>query len=163
MEKRIGWKGAAELLGIVGVIGSLVFVALEIRQNTNAVRSTTIQGVLDQAFAMNLVPVENADLREAIYSEPDELSADQRRQVAWFYAALMRVQLNRFSQAQIGVLNEDDMLELGARGGVYQLPSFRGWWATRGGRYSPEFVEFINSIVDGPPVDQEFTVDGSTQ
>ena len=108
-ELRIGWKSSAEILGIVGVIASLVFVALEIRQNTDAVRSATIQGVLEQSFAANLVPVDNAGLREAIYSSPEELSDDQRRQLGWFYTALLRTQLNRFSQSELGVLEEAEV------------------------------------------------------
>jgi len=156
MEKLLGWRGLAEILGIVGVIGSLLFVAMEIQQNTDAVRSASIQGVLDQSFAANLPPVDNASLREAIYSAPDELNDDQRRQLAWFYAALIRVQLNRFYQAQVGVLDEESVLELGARGGVFQVPTFKSWWATQGGRYSPEFEDFIDSIVNGEPVDSSW-------
>ena len=100
------WKETAEVLGVLGVIASLVFVAMEIRQNTDAVRSTAIQGMLDQSFAANLTPVENAGLREAIYSTPEKLTDDQRRQLGWFYAALIRLQLNRYSQAGIGVVDE---------------------------------------------------------
>lgn len=77
----LGWRSIAEILGIIGVIGSLVFVALEIRQNTDAVRSATIQGVLDQSFAVNLPPVDNRGLRDALYLAPDELNDDQRRQL----------------------------------------------------------------------------------
>jgi hypothetical protein len=40
---RISLRGIAEILGIFGVIGSRVFVALEIRQNADAVRSATIR------------------------------------------------------------------------------------------------------------------------
>ena len=42
---KLTWKGLIEILGILGVIGSLIFVALEIRQNTNALRSATIQAI----------------------------------------------------------------------------------------------------------------------
>ena len=155
-EVRLGWKSFAEILGIMGVIGSLVFVALEIRQNTDAVRSATIQGVLDQSFAANLPPVDNATLRDALYLAPEELSDDQRRQLMWFFTAVLRVQLNRFYQAQVGVLDEEAVLELGARGGMFQLPTFKRWWLTQGGRYSPAFEEYIDSIVNGEPVDMSW-------
>ena len=150
-------RETAEVLGVIGVVASLIFVALEIRQNTNAVLSATIQGVLDQSFAANLVPVDNASLREAIYSSPEELNDDQRRQLGWFYTGLLRVQLNRFSQSQVGILDEAAVLNLGARGGVFQTPSFESFWATQGGRYSPEFEAYINGIVNDPRVNMEWT------
>ena len=51
MEKREAkWKMVGSVLGGLGVIGSLVFVALEIRQNTEAVRSATIQAISEQSF-----------------------------------------------------------------------------------------------------------------
>ena len=159
------WNGLAEMLGIVGVIGSLLFVAMEIRQNTNAVRSETIQGVLDQSVSVNLVPVESADLRAAIYGAPESLTDDQRRQVGWFYSAIVRVQLNRFSQAQVGILDQESVLELGGRGGVFQTPTFVSWWAGQGGRYSPEFEEFIDALVIGKQVDDSWmsTTSGVTE
>ena len=150
------WKETAEVLGVLGVIASLVFVAMEIRQNTDAVRSTAIQGMLDQSFAANLTPVDNASLRDAIYSTPEELTDDQRRQLGWFYAALIRLQLNRYSQAGIGVVDEATVLDLGARGGVYQTATFRSWWKLQGGRYSDDFEQWFDSIVNGPPVEMSW-------
>jgi len=34
-----GWKGIAELIGIFAVVASLVFVGVEVRQNSVATRS----------------------------------------------------------------------------------------------------------------------------
>jgi hypothetical protein len=161
MSKRLEWKGLAEILGIIGVVTSLVFVAMEIRQNTDAIRSSTIQGVLDQAVSVNLVPVNNSGLREAIYAEPDQLTDDQRRMVAWFYTALLRVQLNRFGQAQVGFLDENSLRDLGGRGGVFQVPTFQAFWETQGGRYSPEFEQFMHEVVYGEAVDNSWFRGGS--
>ncbi len=40
-------KNLGETLAAVGVIGSLVFVGIEIRQNTAAVRGATLQAISD--------------------------------------------------------------------------------------------------------------------
>ncbi|HEY5622263.1 MAG TPA: hypothetical protein VIV14_00785 [Gammaproteobacteria bacterium] len=44
------WKETAEVLGIIGVIASMIFVGLEIRQNTSTVRGATLQAVSQQSF-----------------------------------------------------------------------------------------------------------------
>ncbi len=66
METREArWKVVGSVLGGLGVIGSLVFVALQIRQNTEAVRSATIQAISEQSFEAVAQLVENPDLRAA--------------------------------------------------------------------------------------------------
>ncbi len=39
------WKETAEVLGVLGVIASMIFIGIEIRQNTNAVHGATLQAV----------------------------------------------------------------------------------------------------------------------
>ena len=42
-------RNTLELVGFVSVIASLIFVGMEIRQNTTAVRGATNQAISDQA------------------------------------------------------------------------------------------------------------------
>jgi hypothetical protein len=48
-------------LAVVGLIGSLGLVAYEIRANTNAVVSQTLQSLAEQQTQLSLIGVENAD------------------------------------------------------------------------------------------------------
>ncbi len=43
------WRVFAEVTGMAGVIATLVFVAMEIRQNTAAVKSAAIQAIAAQS------------------------------------------------------------------------------------------------------------------
>ena len=47
-------RNRLELIGFISVIASLVFVGMEIRQNTTAVRGATNQAISDQASELYL-------------------------------------------------------------------------------------------------------------
>ena len=55
----------SDYMGTVAVVMGLVFVGLEIRQNTLAVRGATIQSVAEMGQANNLAALESPELREA--------------------------------------------------------------------------------------------------
>ena len=138
------WRETAEVMGVLGVIGSLIFVALEIRQNTNAVRSASIQSILDASIQISTATIDNADLRTARRAACDKtLTEDQRSQLVAFYGLTMRVQLNRFYQVRLGILDAETALALGGRGSVYDSPFFAEYWANNRDRYSTEFQSFI--------------------
>lgn len=146
--KRPEWKAVAEVLGILGVVGSLVFVAMEVRQNTNAVRSSTIQAVLETSIAATTLSVEDAELRAARRAVcAGTLTEDQQQQLTAFYAVMVRVQLNRFYQSRLGIIDEETALELGGRGGVYRSPFFSDYWERVKERYGTGFREFIEAEV----------------
>jgi hypothetical protein len=140
---RIGLKEFAEILGIFGVIGSLVFVAFEIRQNTDAVRSATIQALSEQSYESIRVAIENPDVRAALRAaESDQLEGEQRQLMFLLYTAVLRISQNRYLQAELGVLDEEMSAEIGA-GGIYRFPVFTEYWAEEGDRYSAGFQDYV--------------------
>ena len=150
METREAkWKLVGSVFGGLGVIGSLLFVALEIRQNTEAVRSATIQAISEQSFEAVAQLVENADLRAAYEaaSTGAALTQEQRFHLKMFYLGIMRVQQNRYLQSQLGVLDLETLLFAGGRGGAYALPFFAEYWAEDGHQYPAEFQDFVESVL----------------
>ena len=137
-----------QTIGIIanlGVIAGIVFLAVEIRQASNAVRSSTLQGIASQSYDISMRVAENADLREAqrTADRGGTLTEDQRDQLFASYTALMRLQQNRFQQMRLGILDEDTIFEVGGTGPGYRSPFFREYWAERSDRFSPEFREFM--------------------
>ena len=55
-------RNTIELIGFVSVIASLIFVGMEIRQNTTAVRGATNQAISDQATELYLAIATNRNL-----------------------------------------------------------------------------------------------------
>lgn len=148
METReTRWKMVGSVLGGLGVIGSLLFVAMQIRQNTEAVRSETIQAISEQSFAAVAQLVENPDLRAAYQaaSTGAALTPEQRFHLKMFYLGIMRIQENRYLQSQLGVLDLKSLLFVGGKGGAYRLPFFAEYWAEDRDQYPAEFREFVES------------------
>ena len=132
----------------------MVFVAFEIRQNTDAVRSSTLHDVSRMSYDVTALLVENADLREARRALCGEnATEDQYDQFRLWYASLMRVQQNRFFQVQLGILDESEVLAVGGRGGAYRHPYFAEFWSRVRDSYPPEFIQYIEAEV--LPLSQE--------
>ena len=139
---------AGSLIAAVGVMASLGLVAYELRQNTQAVVGQTLQALAEQHTELALAGVENADLRTAWAvgaDDPSALTEAQREHLSWFYAAVVRVTENRFRQYQLGTLDEDALLQLGANGPVFRNAYFKTWWPDRRSFHTQDFVDFVDT------------------
>ena len=146
-------------LAVMGLIGSLGLVAYEIRANTNAVVSQTVQSLAEQQTELSLLGVQNADLREAYDMASDgrvaELTDAQVSLLNWFYTGVMRITENRFRQYQLGTLSEEALTQLGAKGSLFRNPFFAAFWPTQTGMHSSDFTAYVERdllpLGDAPP------------
>ena len=143
------WRETAEVLGVIGVIATLIFVALEIRQNTSAVRSATVQAISEQSFDVNMRLAEEPDLlvlmRKADNQEP--LTDSERDRLFTLWNAILRLNQNRFQQFRLGVLDDTTIFEVGGRNSSYQGSSFTEYWAATKQNHSVEFQRFVEDCV----------------
>ena len=138
------WKDVVEMVGVLGVIASLVFVAFQIRQNTKAIESSTIEAILSRSYDAVVLSVENADLRAAQAAAcTGPLTEDQRQQLIAYYRALLRLQLNRFFQVRLGTIDEETALAAGGRATPYRRPIFAVIWEETKDDYSADFQDFV--------------------
>ena len=56
------WAHAAEIAGAVAIVASLIFVGLEVRENTSMTQLTSDRAVDQQNMALNLAIVQSPDL-----------------------------------------------------------------------------------------------------
>jgi len=151
MKKKWIWKEFAETLGVLGVIGSLAFVALEIRQNTAAVRSQAAQGVMDQISSVLGMVITDPELTEVLtrgMADPTSLSPTELAQFQSFFTVSLQSYQNLFIQVREGALDRDQAE------GWWQLlrntlntPGVEYHWETRSYLLSPEFRSFVNTEV----------------
>jgi hypothetical protein len=153
--------GVKEFATAVGVIGSMLFVGFEIRQNTEAIRGSTLHGIADQSMQLSLEIALNQEWlaaynRFVLDSVPlTELSQMELSQIGWGLSAATRIMENRFRQQKLGILGEE---ALGQLGGVtprfYGSWWFREWWDSNDPAVSwaPDFVEFMErDVLSGSP------------
>lgn len=137
------WKETAEVLGVLGVIASMVFVGVEVRQNTYAVRGATVHAVSQQSLDLVLAGLESPELRDALAAAQEaQLTAEQERLMAWFMAAKLRADENRFRQVELGILDESNFLQL-SNHAAYRVQYFAEYWARSGGDYAVDFQELV--------------------
>lgn len=132
------------MLGVLGVIGSLIFVALEIRENTRATRSATIQDISRWSYDTNEYFMANAELQLAYRAACEgSIDAAQRQLLLWWFSGFLKLQANRFYQTQLGTIDESTAFGLGGRGGVYTTPMFKQLWPEIREGLEPDFQEFV--------------------
>jgi hypothetical protein len=148
------WRETAEVIGVLGVVGSLIFVAFEIQQNTNAVRSATIQAMSQQSYDSLALFVENSDLRAAWLAEQEgTVTEEQFLVMRSYWGAQVRTQQNRFLQIKLGILDEETALQIrdaGESGTGGRARSFRQHWDAMKFNYPADFVDYMDNVVLAP-------------
>jgi len=121
----------------------MIFVGVEIRQNTDAVRGSTLHAVSQQSLDLVMAGVNNSELRSAFTAAGEgRFSPEQRSQLAWFISAKLRADENRFRQVELGILNASTFQQL-SNHAAYRLPYFAEYWAQNGDFFSADFQEIV--------------------
>ena len=134
-----------ESLTTLGVVLSLIFVALEIRANTEAVRGATIQGIADQYLQITIASMETPEVRsgwaKAAAGRADELTLDEEIALNWYYNGILRIAENRFRQVELSLI-DFDVVSGGAP--EFRSPFFRIYWEARRSLYSADFAAHVD-------------------
>ncbi|MCP5184673.1 MAG: hypothetical protein H6993_11970 [Pseudomonadales bacterium] len=144
------YASVAEVIGAVAVVISLVYVALSIRQNTDAIQVSNHQALVAMDMEKNswLRESEFAEIYVIAREEPEKLSKVQMQQYSTFVADTM----NAWEFAYITYSNGamDETIWHGWDGFYRsELSSdlFRRFWLDRGEGFSPKFKAYVDSIV----------------
>ncbi len=110
-SKNRNLRSFFETLGIGAVLIGLIFVGIEIRQNTAAIQAATMQGLTDASQEYMLLLGSNAELAEIVRkgrNAPDQLNEIESLQYFYLmWARWMRFQ-NAFFQYQRGTIGDED-------------------------------------------------------
>ena len=148
----------AELLGAIGVIASLVYLATQIRhgqeqmsQNTRAVRASAYQqfehSQAERAMLQFSTPGLSRNVDSAM-TDFQQLSGEDRSQVLKFCYLVLRGFDNAYYQFRTGMLDEERWhLAQTEMKWMLELPFFPEWWDATGHQLSPEFVALVEEIL----------------
>lgn len=154
MAERTKMRVVAEVVGLMGLIASLGFVGMEIRQNTMAVRSATIQAVSDQAMELTLAMATDDQLPRLVYqisrggiTEAD-LGGEDYMRIRLAVVAGLRRQENLYLQVQNGILPNSALDNVSF--GFYKNAFVRELWATDAALFDPGFARYWEGILSDP-------------
>ena len=153
-----------EVVGVLGIIGSLVFVGLEVRQSAAATRSATAAEFSAGFRELNLVLATNPDLAALVAKygdDPTQASESEKVQLAALFRGLFQTWSSVHRQYTNGTLDRvlyqtvlDQMIAYSAPPAdgpvIARRQSLMQWaWEQDGFLYPPDFRASLDSIVDG--------------
>ena len=145
------YANIAEIVGIVLVVVTLVFLTLQIRQNTKAIRSTTIQAVMQSEMAFSNILVDNAATWEKVLTAaPLESAAETRKAIVLFNVFMIDTEV-RYHQFLSGYLDAQSWKgRLSTLGDVVKLPIYPTWRRSLGGQsHAADFLRLLDGQIAG--------------
>ena len=137
----------AEVLGMLVVAITLIFLAVQMRQNTKAIRSTTAQNAHEMVEALYRPAIENADVADILIRgmrDPTTLSeVETARFFSHWMHGIFGLQ-NWFYQWRQGTLDEGIWTSYSQiLTDIYQTPGIRTFWEQRRQYFSDDFRAYL--------------------
>jgi hypothetical protein len=141
-RKWIDWLGA------IGVVASLIFVGLEVRQNTAAVRGATYQSIADSSLQQTQWWADNEELlsHEVRIDEgalADDFTAEENLLIKVTFVMTIRRIENIYVQVREGLVEEDATLRFRPSKDYFETPYFEEFWTTWRPEVEPAFRDFF--------------------
>ena len=153
----------AEALGAAGVIGTLVYLSIQIRQNTAATRSS------EAAFRTQTEAQLNARFHEArrdVYAdpelaslvrsgllEPDSLDAEQWMRFHLYFLSVFLTLSEMYRQNEDLLVDRTEVGEIAYRD-LFRYPGIRAFWRDDLG-YDFEWNRYVQAIFENTSVESE--------
>lgn len=157
----MNWEAVAavaELIGAIGVIGSLVYLGKQIKassdtvdQNTKALISNRDISSNEFALAVNGPQIENAELAALTlkgHTQPHELSGVERYRYNLVLSTIFESHQTFFIQQGSGSVSPELWGYYSkVFDGLCQFPGVSEWWKHNRSRFDPSFAEYIDAKI----------------
>ena len=145
-------RGIVEVVGLAGLIASLVFVGLEVRQNAAATRAATAQEVSSSFRDLNLMMAGDAEFLGILISyrqNPEDAPPVDQARLRSFFRALFHIWSNVYYQNLNGTIDDQIYDGMVSEVSTYARSGLRApFWAWESERfiYPVQFRTFMDSI-----------------
>jgi hypothetical protein len=136
-----------ELVGALGVIVSLAYLAGQIRQNTKAIKASSHHSINDAFNAYLKLLIENERAADILALGVKDIHGLDAKQRDTFYAVLSML-FNHFENTHLhyqqGLLDDEQWKRWEIAIGWYAgFPGIEIWWKNRAGVFSTPFREMV--------------------
>ena len=150
------WASVAEIFGTVGIVLSLVFVGVQVRDNTRATQAASYQSAAEFDHQLLLTVGSDPDTAMVFSTyvrAPETLSGAQELQGRYLFGAILRNLENFYIQNQLGTLSPAswetrqrlfDVIASSAGYAAFQQ-------STTAATMNGEFVEYMSELRSGAP------------
>ena len=145
------------LIANVAVVGGIVFLAIEIGQNNELLRSESRQALVANDVASLAANFQNADVFVKLVSE-SEMSAEDQLRLSFMYAIDLRNREFEYFQYTNGLLDEQTWLAYRHVILVNHSAGLgRSWWDEIGrGIVDPEFAKLVDELLVNAKADDTY-------
>ena len=149
----MNWDAAGaigEIVGAVAVVVTLIYLAIQIRQNTESTRTaaeTAISQNLAGWLAQGVTDPELGRLYDVAVTDPESLSEEEARRFLWYiaeYFVLLESQFVMFVKGDISQRTWD--VKAHVLLGLIQNPLIGSWWDSGATTFNPDFIEYLGSL-----------------
>ena len=148
----MNWDALAavgELIGAVAVLASLLYLANQVRQNTEVARSAARQGIAESAMSEVSSIIDNADLARLLFREisGETLEDHEDYRVQLFTFRSLRFYENCHYQYRNGMLEDEEWeafrynLSL-----LFELRMYNHFWVGHERQFTPVFRAFVEDL-----------------
>jgi hypothetical protein len=143
------WRMLYEVIGFLAVVSSILFLTLEVRQNTQAMHAAGIQGATDVARQQLLLLVADSEAHRIEmlgHENPEQLNPEELRRYRYLIRSFWLGMQGLFRQWQLGVLPEAEWIVMS--GVICQelaTSGVRSGWPNQRSMLIPEFVAFVDA------------------
>jgi len=144
-----------ELVAAIATVVTLAYLAVQIRANTNAIRSESRGRISAQTQSYSAViggNRETASLFTRGLVDLDSLEVDEQTQFAFLFSMLVNQANDSHHEYRLGITDRETFMANGVS--VLRLlraPGGREYWRRHSSDFSPPFQEFIGSeLKEGP-------------
>ena len=143
------WGAIGEIIGALGVIASLLYVAAQIRQSSKIARNATTQGILGASVQMNTAIAGDIVGVGAKVIRGDELNPEEDFRFSSILLAVF-AQTWQVHYQHTQQMIEPEIFEAYERRVVSFLgvPKVVEWWRENDFRFSQSFRDYIEGLIE---------------
>jgi len=147
-----------EFIGAIVIVVTLIYLAMQVRQNTNALQAQSRQAVLSGAQAELFKLIENPDISINM-SKAESLTTEEQVKLGHWFGAVMRLREFSWQQYQNGIIDDVQWsTELGIIQSVLSAHRSRTWWDSVGQNiFGAKFAAFVNDALRDQPISDDLS------
>jgi len=143
------------LVANIGVIAGIVFLGIEVQQNSALMRIQIQQARADSAFAAQEASYNSDHMIPIIvkaFSPNETLSIEESLRFNFFVRGMHKIQENFVLQYEAGMLGEPAIISVEEFvRSIMASPAARALWEEGKIQYVPEYIELVDRIVNDLP------------
>ena len=157
-------EAISELVGAIGVVVTLIYLAFQIRRNTKAIRLDTAHDIMEEIRSIYALMAEHDELAALVHkAATDHESIDGAEKVRWYALNMnfLRAVENAYIQWTEGVLDSRVWVGVKQQTMDYtRLPGFQEFWSNRRHWFAKSFQRFFEREIINPPKSAEVPMPG---